>query len=92
MLSSLLGAKNEAEPCSTGVGGSVVICWAKGGDATVWESWKTAQVLLAQSDEFASETPKLLLSGGTFKCVAKVERVGGADKCGGEGMSPAKGV
>lgn len=56
----------------------MVIRWAGGGDAMGRESWKTAQALLAQSDEFASQTPKLVLSAGTFKCVAKVEIAGRA--------------
>lgn len=80
LLSLLFGAENKAEPCSAGVRGLVVIPWAGGGDATGGESWKTAQALLAQSDEFASQTPKLVLSAGTFKCVAKVEIVGRAAK------------
>lgn len=80
MLSSLLGAKIEAEPCSAGVEGLVVSCWAEGGDAMGGESWETAHALLAQGGEFASETPKLVLSGGTFKCVAKVGIVGRAAK------------
>lgn len=70
----------------------MVICWAEGGDAMGRESWKTAQALLAQGDEFASETPKLVLSSGTFKCVANVERIVRAAKHGREGISPAKGV
>lgn len=80
MLSLLFGAESKAEPCSAGVRGLVVIRWAGGGDAMGGESWKTAQALLAQSDEFASQTPKLVLSAGTFKCVAKVEIVGRAAK------------
>lgn len=92
LLSLLLGAKNEAEPCSAGVRGLVVIPWAEGGDATGGETWKTAQALLVQADEFASETPKLVLSSGTFQHVTKVEIVGRAAKPGGEGISPAKGV
>lgn len=64
----------------------MVIHWTEGGDAMSEDSWKTAEALSvsegrwktaealsAQGDELASETPILVLSGGTFLCVATVE-------------------
>ena len=65
------------------------IRWAEGSDATSGESWKTAQALLAQGDESASETPKLVLSGGTVTESQNHGMVGvGRDLCGSSSPNP----
>lgn len=44
--------------------------------------------ILGKGDKFASETPKRILSGGTSKCVAKVEIVKSSAKLGGRKKYP----